>query len=340
MRLLITGGAGFIGSNFIHFMLNKHPQYKIYNLDKLTYAGNLENLKDVAGRKNFKFSKGDICNGKVLKKLFEKEKFDLVVNFAAESHVDRSIMDSVPFVQSNFVGVQVLLDLALEFKVKRFLQISTDEVYGSILRGSFKEDDRLQPTSAYAASKAAADLLVMSYSKTFGLAVVITRSSNNYGAYQFPEKFLPLVITNALEGKKIPLYGDGMNVRDWLHVVDNCRAIDLVLHQGVNGQIYNIGGNCEKHNIEVVKMVLKKLNKSSKFIRFVNDRPGHDRRYSLDTSKIKDNLGFEPEFTFEKGMQATIEWYVKNPEWVAHAKSGEYKKFYKKHYSKLGLNTK
>ncbi len=340
MKILITGGAGFIGSNFIHFMLKKHPLYKIVNLDLLTYAGNLENLKDLDKHKNYKFIKADICDGKTLKKIFAKHKFDAVVNFAAESHVDRSIMNPAPFINTNFLGVGILLDLAMEFNIKRFLQISTDEVYGSIAHGSFKEDDRLQPSSAYAASKAAAELLIISYYKTYGLPILISRSSNNYGPYQFPEKLIPLIITNAIENKKIPLYGDGMNVRDWLYVVDNCRAIDLVLHQGVIGQIYNIGGNNERHNIDVVKTILKKLNRPMRLIQYVKDRPGHDRRYALDTSKIRYNLGFEPEVDFEKGISLTIEWYGKNPEWIAHTKSGEYQKFYKKYYTKLGLKKK
>ncbi len=340
MKLLITGGAGFIGSNFVHFLLKKHPQYKIINIDKLTYAGNFENLREVASKKNLKFIKEDICNGKNLKKVFKKEKFDAIVNFAAESHVDRSIMDPSPFIQTNFLGVGMLLNLALEYNVKRFLQISTDEVYGSILRGSFKENDHLQPTSAYASSKASADLLTLSYHKTYGLPVVITRSSNNYGPYQFPEKLIPLIITNAMENKKIPVYGDGLNVRDWLYVGDNCRAIDLVLHQGVAGQIYNIGGNCEKHNIEIVRLILKMLNKSPKLIHYVQDRLGHDRRYSLDTSKIRHHLGFEPKYNFDRGISATVEWYVKNSQWIDHAKSGKYKKFYKKYYTKLGLKVK
>jgi len=340
LKILITGGAGFIGSNFIHFMLKKHPQYRIINLDLLTYAGNLENLKTVIKNKSHKFVKGDIGDGKTLKKIFGKEKFDAVINFAAESHVDRSIMDAAPFLRTNFAGVGVLLDLALEYGVKRFLQISTDEVYGSISHGTFKEDDRLHPSSAYAATKAGAELLVMSYYRTHQLPVVITRSSNNYGPYQFPEKLIPLIVTNALENKKIPIYGDGLNVRDWLYVVDNCRAIDLVLHQGGIGQTYNIGGNNERHNIDVVKAALKKLNKSMKLIHFVQDRPGHDRRYALDTTKIKHNLGFEPEVDFEQGIALTIDWYVKNKEWLRHARSGEYRKFYKKYYSKLGLKTK
>ncbi len=321
-------------------MLAKHRSYKIFNLDKLTYAGNLENLAGVSKNKNYRFIKGDISDGKSLKKIFGRVKFDAVVNFAAESHVDRSIINPAPFIKTNILGVATLLDLSLEFDVKRFVQISTDEVYGSILHGSFKEDDRLQPSSVYAASKASADLLVLSYYRTHKLPVIITRSSNNYGPYQFPEKLIPLVITNALENKKIPVYGDGMNVRDWLYVIDNCRAIDLVLHQGEVGQIYNIGGNCERHNIDVIRLILKKLRRSTRLVQYVADRPGHDRRYALDTTKIKHNLGFEPEFDFEKGISLTIDWYIKNPEWVAHAKSGEYKKFYKRYYSRLGLKAK
>lgn len=337
MKVVVTGGCGFIGSNFIRYFIKKHPHYKILNIDKLTYAGNLENLKGLEKKKNYSFVKTDICNALAMKKTFKKFHPDAVINFAAETHVDRSITSASPFIKTNFLGVGILLNLVLEFKIKKFLQISTDEVYGSVLRGSFKESSRLDPSSPYAASKAAADGLVMAYYKTHNLPVLITRSSNNYGPYQFPEKLIPLIITNALNNKKIPVYGDGKNVRDWLYTEDNCEAIDMVLHKGRIGEIYNIGSKNELTNIYVIKEILKYLNKKESLITYVKDRPGHDRKYSLSMNKIKKQLGWQPKTSFAKGIKKTIQWYQKNKKWLESTQTGKYRKFYKQYYSKLGL---
>lgn len=337
MRVLITGGCGFIGSNFIRYFNCKHPYYKILNVDKLTYAGNLENLKGLEKKGNYHFIRADISSASVMRHIFEKFRPEAVINFAAETHVDRSIMSPAPFIKTNVIGVGVLLNLSLKYNVKKFLQISTDEVYGSILRGSFREDSPLDPSSPYAASKAGADALVVSYYKTHGLPILITRSSNNYGPYQFPEKLIPLVILNAMNNKKVPVYGDGMNVRDWLYVEDNCEAIDLVFHYGRIGEVYNIGGENELTNLFVVRFILKLLNKSESLITFVKDRPGHDRRYSLSLGKIRRQIGWHPKISFETGIKRTIEWYRKNQKWLKNAQSGEYRNFYKKYYSKLGL---
>ena len=337
MKVVVTGGCGFIGSNFIRYFIKKYPHYEILNIDKLTYAGNLENLKGLEKKKNYSFVKTDICNALAMKKTFKKFHPDAVINFAAETHVDRSITSASPFIKTNFLGVGVLLNLCLEFKIKKFLQISTDEVYGSILRGSFKESSRLDPSSPYAASKAAADGLVMAYYKTHNLPVLITRSSNNYGPYQFPEKLIPLIITNALNNKKIPVYGDGKNVRDWLYTEDNCEAIDMVLHKGRIGEIYNIGSRNELTNIYVIKEILKYVNKKESLITYVKDRPGHDRKYSLSMNKIKKQLGWQPKTSFAKGIKKTIQWYQKNKKWLENTQTGEYRKFYKQYYSKLGL---
>lgn len=337
MRVLITGGCGFIGSNFIRYFNRKHAYYKILNVDKLTYAGNLENLRGLERKGNYHFVRADISSASIMRHIFEKFRPEIVINFAAETHVDRSIMSPAPFIKTNVIGVGVLLNLALKYNIKKFLQISTDEVYGSILHGSFREDSPLDPSSPYAASKAAADALVISYYKTHGLPILITRSSNNYGPYQFPEKLIPLVILNALNNKKVPVYGDGMNVRDWLYVEDNCEAIDLVLHEGKVGEIYNIGGENELTNIFVVKFILKKLNRPEKLITFVKDRPGHDRRYSLSLNKIRRQIGWHPKTSFEAGIRKTIEWYRKHQKWLKNTQSGEYREFYKKHYSRLGL---
>lgn len=335
MKLLVTGGAGFIGSNFIRYMLKEHDDVIITNLDKLTYAGNLKTLKDVEDEAQYQFVKGDITNWELVNKLFREAEFDAVVNFAAESHVDRSILDSAPFVETNIKGTQVLLDLAKEYKVERFIQISTDEVYGSLGEtGKFTEDSPLEPNSPYAASKASADMLCRSYYKAYGLPVIITRSSNNYGPYQFPEKLIPLMIRNALAGKELPVYGEGKQVRDWLYVEDNCRAIDLVLRKGKLGEVYNIGGNCEKHNIEVVRSILQYLGKPNSLIKFIKDPRGaaHDFRYALDCSKIKEELGWEPKHNFEKGLEQTIKWYLENQEWAEYVISGEYQEYYEKVY--------
>lgn len=318
MKLLITGGCGFIGSNFVRYMLGKYPNCKIINLDKLTYCGCLDNLADIAKDKRYAFIKGDICDKKLIDKIAKGH--DAIVNFAAESHVDRSIKDASYFIRTNVQGVHVLLDAAKKYKVKRFIQISTDECYGSIQKGSFKETSPLHPNSPYAASKAAGDHLALAYYTTFKVPVVITRSSNNFGPYQFPEKLIPLFITNLLENKKVPLYGDGMNVRDWLYVIDNCRAIDMVLRRGKLGEIYNIGGGYEISNIKLTRIILKYLNKDEGMVKYVSDRLGHDRRYSLDSMKMI-KLGWRPMRSFEEAMEETIEWYKANKSWWRRLKS-------------------
>lgn len=329
IKILVTGGAGFIGSNFIHYMLKKYPDYQIVNLDKLTYAGNLNNLRDIENNPRYKFIKGDICNPKIVDQIMED--VDWVVNFAASTHVDRSILNPYEFVKTNVLGVDVLLESAKKHKVKKFLQISTDECYGSVEKGKSKETDPLLPNSPYAASKTAADLMAYAYFKTFNLPILITRSSNNYGPYQYPEKLIPLFITNILENKKVPLYGDGRNVRDWIYVLDNCSGIDIVLHKGKIGEIYNIGGGNEKTNIEITKIILRELGKDESWIEYVEDRPGHDFRYALDSSKIKE-LGWQPKYEFKEAIRKTIYWYKKNRNWWKKIKSGEYLKYYKKQY--------
>jgi len=312
MKILITGGSGFIGSHFIRLMLGKYPEMEIVNLDKLTYAGNLENTVDFSKNRNYRFVKGDICN---LKKVLALSKnVDGIVNFAAESHVDRAIMEAGVFVKTDVLGTYVLLEAARRNCVEKYLQISTDEVYGSIKEGSFTEKSKFEPNSPYSASKAGAELLVRSYGKTYGLKTLITRSSNNYGPYQHPEKLIPLFITNLLRRKKVPVYGNGLNVRDWLYVEDNCRAIDLVFQKGMSGEAYNIGGNCEKTNVEVTRMILKLMNRDESFIEYVEDRKGHDYRYSLDSSKMN-ALGWKIETKFEEGLKETIDWYKKNEKW-------------------------
>lgn len=337
MKIIVTGGCGFIGSNFIRYVARKHPKYQIINIDKLTYAGNLENLKGFEKKKTYRFIKADICNAPVMKKVFIKYKPQAVVNFAAESHVDRSITTPSVFIKTNILGVSTLLNLSLECGIKRFLHISTDEVYGSIRRGKFTEKRLLKPSSPYSASKAAADALVLSYYTTYKLPALITRSSNNYGPYQFPEKFIPLVIHNALNNKKIPLYGDGKNIRDWIYVEDNCEAIDLVLHKGRTGEIYNIGGQNERQNVFVIHKILRSIQKPASLIAYVQDRPGHDRRYALSIAKIKRHTGWTPRTTFEVGIKKTIQWYKNNASWLKNTQSGAYRLFYKKYYSKLGL---
>jgi len=327
MKVLVTGGCGFIGSNFIHYMLSKYP-YKIINLDKLTYAGNPENLKTIESDTRYMFIKGDIAEPEDLKKAFSNG-IDLVVNFAAESHVDRSIMDPDTFIKTNINGTFNLLEASKKWGVKRFVQISTDEVYGSLGKeGKFREDTPLAPNSPYSASKASADMLVMAYHRTFNLPVLITRCSNNYGPFQFPEKLIPLMITNALANKELPVYGDGLNIRDWIHVSDHCRAIDLVLHKGIPGNIYNIGGESEMANIEIVRLILKILGKPESLITYVKDRPGHDRRYAIDMTKIKAELGFYLKTDFKKGMEETVLWYIEHKPWWERIKSGEYMAYY------------
>ncbi|HBG61926.1 MAG: dTDP-glucose 4,6-dehydratase [Omnitrophica WOR_2 bacterium GWF2_38_59] len=317
--LLVTGGAGFIGSNFIIYMLDKYPNHKIINFDVLTYAGNLDNLRSVENNRNYKFVKGDISNGQYVAAIMKE--VDYVIHFAAESHVDRSIEGPEIFVKTNVLGTQVLLDHAKANKIKKFVHVSTDEVYGSLGKtGYFTESTPISPNSPYSASKAGSDLIVRSYYETFGFPAVITRCSNNYGPFQFPEKLIPLMITNALENKPLPVYGDGMNVRDWLYVEDHCSAIDRVLHDGKLGEVYNIGGNNEWHNIDIVKLILKELNKPETLIKYVEDRLGHDRRYAIDAAKIKNELGWEPSVQFEEGIKKTIQWYLDNDEWIINVK--------------------
>jgi dTDP-glucose 4,6-dehydratase len=332
-NILVTGGAGFIGSNFLHYMLKTHPEYSFINFDKLTYAGNLENLKSIETNKNYRFVKGDICDKQKVASTLEEFHIDSVIHFAAESHVDRSIVGAAVFIETNVLGTQTLLEAVKEKGIERFLQVSTDEVYGSLGEvGKFTEDTPLHPNSPYAASKASADLLCLAYQHTFDLPVVITRCSNNYGPYQFPEKLIPLMIANALNNKHLPVYGKGTNVRDWLHVLDHCEAIDVVLHKGKVGEVYNIGGNNEWKNIDIVKLLLTHLNKPESLITYVTDRLGHDLRYSIDASKIKKDLGWQPRYTFEKGITETIGWYLNNKDWWQRIISGDYKDYYKKMY--------
>lgn len=333
MKVLVTGGAGFIGSNFVRYMVKKYPEYQIVNLDLLTYAGNLENLKEIENKPNYKFVKGDIADHEFINEFFAEEKFDYVINFAAESHVDRSITEPEIFVRTNVQGTQVLLDAAKNIGVKKYLQVSTDEVYGTLGEtGYFTEETPLAPNSPYSASKAGADLLVRAYHETYGMPVNITRCSNNYGPFHFPEKLIPLMIINALHDKDLPVYGDGLNVRDWLYVEDHCEAIDTVLHKGVVGEVYNIGGNNEHTNIEIVKTILKHLGKPESLIKFVKDRPGHDRRYAIDATKIRTELGWEPKHTFETGIKETIDWYLENKDWWENIISGEYQQYFKQQY--------
>jgi len=332
VKLLITGGAGFIGANFVRHILETYPDYKLINYDKLTYAGNLENLAGLEGNRNYTFIRGDIADRKQVGEVMSAG-VDVVLNFAAESHVDRSLEEASVFIQTNVLGTQVLLEAALKHKVDRFVQISTDEVYGSLgPTGSFTEKTPLSPNSPYAATKAAADLMVRAYFKSFGVQAVITRCSNNYGPYQFPEKLIPLFITNALEGTPLPVYGDGLYIRDWIHVIDHCRALDLALHRGKPGEIYNIGGGDERTNLEITKLILKHLKKSESLITHVKDRPGHDRRYAIDCSKLERELGFETSMTLDKGLKQTMDWYIQNRSWWEKVRSGEYREYYHRHY--------
>jgi len=332
-HIMVTGGCGFIGSNFIRYLLAHHRDISIINLDLLTYAGNPENLKDIQKDHRYKFIKGNIADGGIVERLVRRG-VDAIINFAAESHVDRSLYNPAAFLRTNILGTQILLEAAIKYNVPRFIQISTDEVYGSLKPNepAFTEDHSLKASSPYSASKASADLLVKAYEKTFGYKSIITRSSNNYGPYQFPEKVLPLFITNALENKPLPLYGDGKNIRDWLYVEDNCEAIDLVMRKGRPGEVYNIGGNCERMNIDITRTILKELGQPFSLIKYVKDRPGHDRRYALNITKIKKELGWRPRHTFQQGITKTIRWYSENRGWWERIKTGEYLKFYKKHY--------
>ncbi|MBS4534367.1 dTDP-glucose 4,6-dehydratase [Clostridium sp. D2Q-14] len=349
-NILVTGGAGFIGSNFVKLMLEKYPDYKIINIDALTYAGNLENLKDIDGNPNYEFIKVDIRDREKIEEIFRNNDITSVVNFAAESHVDRSIEEPEVFLTTNIIGTQVLLDSAKKYwKVNpndkyckeykpgvKFLQVSTDEVYGALGEiGMFVETMPLMPNSPYSASKASADMIVRAYYETFGMPINVTRCSNNYGPYQFPEKLIPLMINNCLKEKELPVYGDGMQVRDWLHVSDHCSAIDIVLHEGQDGEVYNVGGNNEKANIEIVKLIIKTLGKSKDLIEYVKDRPGHDRRYAIDNTKITTQLGWKPVYTFEQGIKETIEWYLNNTEWIENIISGDYTNYYESMYSKI-----
>ncbi len=336
MKILVTGGAGFIGGNFAHYMTNTYPEDQIVVLDALTYAGNLETLEPIMDKPNFKFIKGDIRDRSFIDDLFAKEKFDIVVNFAAESHVDRSIENPGLFVETNVMGVQVLLDASLKYGVKRYHQVSTDEVYGDLPLDRkdlmFTEETPLHTSSPYSASKASADLLVLAYHRTFKLPVTISRCSNNYGPYHFPEKLIPLMISRALADESLPVYGKGENVRDWLHVHDHCTAIDLVIRKGREGEVYNIGGHNERTNLEVVKTILKQLGKPESLIHFVTDRPGHDLRYAIDPTKIENELGWKPVYNFDTGIKQTIEWYLNNKTWWENIISGEYQEYYAKMY--------
>lgn len=328
MKILITGGAGFIGTVFVNYMLREHPDYEYVCLDALTYAGNLENLRNALTHKNFKFIKGDIADRPLVFSLFEKENFDIVVNFAAESHVDRSITNPQIFLETNVLGTAVLLDASKKYGVKRYHQVSTDEVYGDLPLDRpdlfFTEETPIHTSSPYSASKASADLLCLAYHRTYGLPVTISRCSNNYGPYQFPEKLIPLMISKALKGEKLPVYGDGLNVRDWLYVEDHCCAIDLIIHKGTVGEVYNIGGHNEKQNIQVVKTILSILGKSEDLITFVTDRAGHDLRYAIDPTKIHSELGWLPKTAFEEGIKKTVGWYLENSAWMENILNGNY----------------
>ena len=336
-NILVTGGAGFIGSNFVYYMLKKHPDYRIVCIDALTYAGNLSTLEEAQKNENFRFVKADITDRKAVEALFNEENFTAVVNFAAESHVDRSIEEPEVFLKTNILGTQVLMDCARKFGNIRYHQVSTDEVYGDLPLDRpdlfFTEETPIHTSSPYSSSKAGADLLVQAYYRTYGLPVTISRCSNNYGPYHFPEKLIPLMIINALKGKNLPVYGDGLNVRDWLYVEDHCKAIDMILENGRIGEVYNIGGHNERANIDVVKTVLRILGKDESLITYVKDRPGHDMRYAIDPTKIKNELGWYPETTFDEGIKRTVEWYLQNEDWWQNIVSGEYMNYYEKMYN-------
>lgn len=339
MTIIVTGGAGFIGSNFIFYMMKARPEMRIICLDKLTYAGNLSTLAPVMDFPNFRFVKADICDEAAVTEIFEEEKPDIVVNFAAESHVDRSIADPNIFLQTNILGTATLMNVCRKYGIRRYHQISTDEVYGDLPLDRpdlfFTEETPIHTSSPYSSSKAGADLLVMAYHRTYGLPVTISRCSNNYGPYHFPEKLIPLMIINALEDKPLPVYGDGMNVRDWLYVEDHCRAVDLILQKGRIGEVYNIGGHNEMHNIDIVKLILKELGKPESLITYVADRKGHDRRYAIDPTKIHRELGWLPETSFAVGIKKTIRWYIENQDWWKDIVSGEYQSYYARMYGKL-----
>ena len=333
MKFLVTGGAGFIGSNYMHYVVNKYPEDYFVCLDALTYAGNYNNIKDLENKENYKFVHGDITDKEFVDKLFDEEKFDIVINFAAESHVDNSIKNPRLFLMTNIIGTQTLMDAARRHNVKRYHQVSTDEVYGDLPLDRpdllFTEDTPLHTSSPYSSSKASADLLVMAYHRTYGLPVTISRCSNNYGPYQFPEKLIPVVISKALNDEKIPVYGKGENVRDWIHVIDHNIGVDLIVRNGKVGEVYNLGGHSERTNLEVVKTILKQLGKSEDLIEYVTDRPGHDLRYAIDSTKVEKKLNWDRTYTFESGIKETIDWYVNNQDWINNIKSGEYKNAYK-----------
>lgn len=337
-KFLVTGGAGFIGGNFLHIMVKKYPNDEYVCIDALTYAGNMETLEPILKEKNFKFVHENICNREAVYKLFEEEHFDYAINFAAESHVDRSIENPEIFLKTNILGTQVLLDACRKYGIKRYHQVSTDEVYGDLPLDRpdlfFKEDTPIHTSSPYSASKASADLLVLAYHRTYGLPVTISRCSNNYGPYHFPEKLIPLMIQKALRNEALPVYGNGANVRDWLYVGDHCNAIDLIVRNGRDGEVYNIGGHNERTNLEVVKTILKALGKPESLITYVKDRPGHDLRYAMDPTKIEKELGWKPEYNFDTGIQVTIKWNLENKKWLEHVESGEYMEWMKDHYGK------
>ena len=334
MKYLVTGGAGFIGSNFLHYVVNKYPNDKYVCLDALTYAGNYNNIKSLEDKDNFKFVCGDITDRELVDKLFNDEKFDVVINFAAESHVDNSIKNPGIFLTTNIIGTQVLMDASLKYNIKRYHQVSTDEVYGDLPLDRkdllFTEETPIHTSSPYSSSKAGADLLVGAYHRTFNLPTTISRCSNNYGPYQFPEKLIPVVISKALNNEKIPVYGKGENVRDWIHVHDHNVGVDMIVRNGKVGEVYNLGGHSERTNLEVVKTILKQMNKPESLIEFVSDRPGHDLRYAIDSSKVEKELGWDRTYTFEDGIKETVDWYLNNQDWIDDIKSGEYKKAYKK----------
>lgn len=336
MKILVTGGAGFIGSNFIFYMMDKYPDYEILCLDKLTYAGNLSTLEPLIDKENFKFYKTDICDRKAIYKIFEGEKPNMVVNFAAESHVDRSIENPEVFLDTNIIGTAVLMDACNKYGIKRFHQVSTDEVYGDLPLDRpdllFTEKTPIKTSSPYSSSKASADLLVQAYHRTYGLPITISRCSNNYGPYQFPEKLIPLMIANCLADKPLPVYGEGLNVRDWLYVDDHCSAIDKIIHNGKNGEVYNVGGHNEMKNIDIVKLICKELGKDESLITYVTDRKGHDLRYAIDPTKIHNDLGWLPETKFEDGIKKTIKWYLDNKNWWEEIISGEYQNYYQEMY--------
>lgn len=333
MKFLVTGGAGFIGSNFMHYEVKKYSDDVFVCLDALTYAGNYNNIKDLEEYSNFKFVKGDITDRELVYKLFEEEKFDIVINFAAESHVDNSIKNPTIFLTTNIIGTSVLMDACRKYGIKRYHQVSTDEVYGDLPLDRpdllFTEDTPLHTSSPYSSSKASADLLVMAYHRTYGLPVTISRCSNNYGPYQFPEKLIPVVISKALASEKIPVYGTGSNVRDWIHVIDHNIGVDLIVRNGRDGEVYNLGGHSERTNLEVVKTILKQLGKSEDLITFVEDRKGHDLRYAIDSSKVEKELGWDRTYTFEQGIKETVDWYLNNQDWINNILSGDYKNAYR-----------